>query len=168
MSFAGFVNFMSFVEGFEKVAVSAEAVFAGDGVFENGVFEGFESKSHVAAEENESTEAREVLEGGPDGRLGDNGVKGELAEDNGEVEGGDIEREEGLFGEAFVGVEDEGNKENGYEEAGEFGEEVVGVEAVEGAVIKAPEEGRGESDFDMLPSGFVDGGEEADDTVLAG
>ena len=54
--------FTFFLEVFEEIAVSAETIFAGDGIFENRGFEWGESESHITAEENEEADAREIGE----------------------------------------------------------------------------------------------------------
>ena len=54
-------------EIFEEVAMSAEAIFAGDGIFEDGGLEWSEGKRHVAAKENKETNAREIGKGMPHG-----------------------------------------------------------------------------------------------------
>ena len=147
---------------FEEIAMSEKTVFAGDGVFENGLFEREEGEGHVGAKEYENADGREV--GGVVGewREVDDDVKGELGKDDGAGEGEDVYWEDGLFGEAGVGVKDEGNDESENKEAGEFGGEVVGVYAVEVAVDEAPEESGGDGDFDVFPGGLVDGSENAE------
>ena len=55
-----FFTFLS--EIFKEVAVGTEAIFARDGVFENGSFEWGEGESHITAEENEEADAREIGE----------------------------------------------------------------------------------------------------------
>lgn len=54
-------------EIFEKVAMSAEAIFARDGVFENGGFERSEGECHVATEENEEADTGKIGKGVPHG-----------------------------------------------------------------------------------------------------
>ena len=68
----------------------------------------------------------------------------------------------------MISVENSRNENHEHEEAHELGAEIVGVFAVVVAIVKRPEEGRGDGDFDMLPGRFVDGGEETDRAVLAG
>ena len=108
------------------------------------------------------------MEDGPDGWEINNGVEGDLTEENSDVEGEDVDDEDGLFGDALVGIKDERDEKGNDDEAEEFGEEVVGIQTVNRAVVEAPEEGGGEGDFDVLPGGFVDGGKEAEDAVLMG
>ena len=67
-----------------------------------------------------------------------------------------------------IEVENSRDGESDNEEAGEFGEEVIRVVAVGETVVKAPEKSAGEGDFDMLPGGFIDGGEEADGAIVVG
>ena len=59
--------FAFFLEVFEEIAVSAETVFAGDGIFENRGFEWGESESHITAEENEEADTGKVGKGVPHG-----------------------------------------------------------------------------------------------------
>ena len=73
-----------------------------------------------------------------------------------------------MLGDTAVRVEDKGNGKSNDKEGGDFGEEIVVVDAKESAVEEAPEEGGGESDFDVLPGGLVDGGEDADGLVVVG
>ena len=153
---------MRFGAGFEEIAVGEKTVFTGDGVFENGLLEREKGEGHIGAEEDKSADGREV--GGPvgNGRKVDDNAKGELGEDDSGGKGEDVYGQDGLFAEAGVGVENEGDGEGEDEEASEFGGEVVGVCAIEVAVDEAPEKGGGNGDFDMLPGGLIDGGENAE------
>ena len=160
--------FAFFLEIFEKVAVSAETVFAGDGVFEDGGFERSESERHVTAKENKEADAGKISENMPHGAEIDNGVKSELGKNNGKEKGENIYREDRLFGEFLVGVENGGDEDGKDEQGSELGTEVVGVFAIVVAIVEAPEKGGGDGDFDVLPGGFVDGSEEPDRAVLAG
>ena len=105
----GFVIFALVAEGFEEVAVGGEAVFAGDRVFEKEGLERVQGEGHVGAEEDEKPDAGEVgAEVGHGGEFED-GVEGELAEEDCHVEGENIDNEDGAVGELLVGVEDEGD-----------------------------------------------------------
>ena len=150
----------------QRMSVGAKTIFAGDGIFEDDTMEGLQCKSHVAAEEDKGTDAGEVLNSWPDWVKVDNDVEDELAEENCDEKSADVDEENGLLGDAFVGVENEGDEEHGNEEADEFSGEIVGVETVDSAVVKAPEKNWGEGELDVLPSRFVDGGEEAEDVVM--
>ena len=76
-----FFTFLS--EIFKEVAVGTEAIFARDGVFENGGFERSESERHVTAKENKEADAGKIGENMPHGAEIDNGVKSELGKNNG-------------------------------------------------------------------------------------
>ena len=65
-----------------------------------------------------------------------------------------------------IEVENGGDGDSDNEKASEFSEEIVGVVAVGETVVEAPEKSAGEGDFDVLPGGFVDGGEETDGAVM--
>ena len=68
----------------------------------------------------------------------------------------------------MIGIEYGGDKDDKDEQGSELGAEIVGIFAVVVAVVEAPEKGGGDGNFDVLPSGLVDSGEEADGAVLAG
>ena len=147
--------FAFFLEVFEEIAVSAETVFAGDRIFEKEGFEWLQSKSHIATEENEETNAREVGENVPHRSQADDSVEGGLAQDDGGEKGSDIQGEDGFFSEFSVSVENGRNEDYEHEEAHELGAEIVGVFAIVVAIVQSPEEGRGDGDFNMFPSGFI-------------
>lgn len=155
-------------EIFEKVAMSAEAIFARDGVFENGDLERSEGECHVATEENEEADTGKIGKGVPHGSQADDGVEGGLAQNNGGEKGGDVYKEDGLFGEFLVSVENGGDEDSKDEQRSKLGTEIVGIFAVVVAVVEAPEKGGCDGDFDVFPGGFVDGGKEPDGAMLAG
>ena len=119
--------------------MGAKTIFAGDGVFEDEVFEGFQGKRHVAAKENKKADTREIGKDVPHGGKGNNSIKSELAQNDGDEEGGDVYRENRLFGNSFVGVKNERDEECENKETHEFGAEVVLVFAVKVAVVKGPD-----------------------------
>lgn len=65
-----------------------------------------------------------------------------------------------------IGIENSWDGESDNEETDKFGGEIIGVRTVEKTIEQAPEESSGKSDFDMFPGGFVNGGEEADNTIM--
>lgn len=91
-----------------------------------------------------------------------------MTQNNGGEKGSDIYKENGLFGEFLVSVENGGDEYGKDEQGSKLGAEIVRIFAVVVAVVEAPEESGGDGDFDVLPGGFVDGGKEPDGTVLAG
>lgn len=92
--------------------------------------------------------------------------EGELGEDDGGEESEDVYGEDWFFTDSSVRVKNEGDKKGENEEARELGGKIIGVISVKIAVDEAPDEGGGDSDFDVLPGGFVDSGEEAEDFVF--
>ena len=79
-----------FLERFEEIAVSAEAVLTGDGVLERNLLQRHKSESHIGTEEDKATERGEV--GNPVGNRSkiDDTKESELREDNRDEEGEDI------------------------------------------------------------------------------
>ncbi len=130
---------MFLFEIFEKVAVSTKAVFASDRVFENEVFERGKSESHITAKENEEANSREIGASVPHWGEADDGVKNGLAENNSGVKSDDVNKEDGFFGDPFVGVENKWDKEDEDEKTHELGAEIVGVGAVVVTVVKGPD-----------------------------
>ncbi len=100
-------------------------------------------------------------------RGGEETVKGELAEKDGDVKEGDVNSENGFFGEKAIKIKNCGDGERDDEETDEFGEEIVGLWAVDEAVYETPGKGGGEGDFDVFPSGFINGAKETGDAVVA-
>ena len=91
-----------------------------------------------------------------------------MAQNNGGEKGSDIYKENGLSSEFLVSVENCGDKDGKNEQGSKFGAEIVGIFAVIVAVVEAPEKCGGDSDFDVLPGGLINGSKKADGTVLAG
>lgn len=154
-------------EIFKEIAVRTEAVFASDRVFEKESFERLQSERHVTTKENKETDTREVGKNMPHRGQTNNGVESGLAKDDGGKKGGDIQWKNGFFGKFLISIENCGNKANENQKTHEFGTEIIGIFAIVVAVVKGPEQGRGDGDFDMFPGGFVDGSEETNGTVLA-
>ena len=67
-----------------------------------------------------------------------------------------------------IRVENDWDSDNDNQEANELGKKIVGVGAVEEAVVEAPENSSGESELNVFPGRFVDGGKEADNAILMG
>ena len=97
---------------------------------------------------------------------GEEAIKRELTKENGDVKEGDVDREDGFFGEKAVKIKNCGDSGRDDEETDEFGEEIVGLWAVDKTVYETPGKGGSESDFDVFPSRFVDGAKEAGDAVV--
>ena len=93
-------------------------------------------------------------------------IEDELGENNGGKEGQDVDREDRLFGEGLIRVENGGDKDDRYEKREKFREEVVWIFPEDETIVEAPEEHGGKSDFYVFPSAFVNSGEEADDFVM--
>lgn len=148
--------------------MSAEAVFAINRVFEKESFEGFEGESHVATEENKEANTREILKEVRCIWGDENTVKRKLAEKNSDVKESYIYNKNGFFGKKAVEIENGRDGKGDHKKAGELGGEIVGILAIDKTIVKAPEEGGRESDFDMFPGGFVDSGKEANGAILAG
>ena len=95
----------------------------------------------------------------PHWRKVNDGIKSKLTENNSGVKSSDINNEDRFFGNFFIRVKNTGDKKDKDEQAHKFGAKIVGVGAVIVAVVKGPEEGRGDGNFDVLPSGLIDGSE---------
>ena len=54
------VGIFWFFEGFEEIAVGAETILTGDGVFKNDLAERHQSERHVGAKEGKETDGRYV------------------------------------------------------------------------------------------------------------
>ena len=155
-----------FLEKGDGFAVGGEAVFFGDRVFEKEELEWHKGEQSVGAENDKYAEAREVAEWIGDALSVNDEFEDDLAEEDDEVETEDVNDDDRLFSEGLVAVKDVWNDDDGEDEGGEFREKVVGVGAVNEAVVEAPEEDGSEGDFDVFPSAFVDGGKKADDFVV--
>ncbi len=155
-------------EIFEKITMSAKTIFAGDRIFEKKSFEWRQSECHVTTKENKEGDSREISAGVPHRSQADDSVKSELAQNDGNIESEDIDKKDGFFDDSFVGVKDKGNKKDEDQETHKFGAKIVGIFAVIVAVVKSPKQGRSDGNFDMLPSGFVDGGKQPYGALLAG
>ena len=127
MRFFGLASLAAFFDGFDEMLVSTEAIFTIGGVFEKKGFERLESESHVAAEENEEAEAGKVLQKVGDVWEVENTIERELSENNSDVEETDVYDENGFLGKEAIKVKDGRDGDGNNEEAGELGEEVVGV-----------------------------------------
>ena len=146
--------------------MGTETVFAINGVFEEEILEGAESKSHITTKENKQAKTGEILN--EIGQIGSNkdAVEGELTKENGDIEKANIYEQDRFLGEGTIKIENGGNSDSNNEKTDKFGGEVIGVLAIEEAVDETPKKSSGESDLDVLPSGFVDGAEETDDTIV--
>ena len=157
---------MLFLERFEEIAVGTEAVLTGDGVFENSFFKRHKSKCHVGAEENEGADGGEIRGNERKGRQVDNSEKGELGENDGSKKSKDVYWQERLLRNSGIRIKDKRNKESKDGEGGKFSGEIVGIAPIKIAVSERPDKSRSNSNFDMLPSGFVDSGEKAKNFVF--
>lgn len=123
-----------FAVGFEEIAMSEKTVFSGDRVFEEWGFLWHESKGHVGAEEDEDANSGEVRGPVMKSWQVDEGKEGELSEDDGDDENRNVYRKDGFFGEAAIGIIDQGDEEGKDEKAYEFSGEVIWICAEEVAV----------------------------------
>ena len=99
-------------EGFEKVAVSGEAILAGNRVFEEKGFKRVKGESHIGAEKDKEPYAREV--GAKMGHVGKfkNSIKSKLTNNNSHYKCEDVGGKDRVVGEFLVGVEYDGDKNN--------------------------------------------------------
>ena len=157
---------MLFAEGFEEITMGAEAVLTGNRIFENNLAERHKSKGHIGTEENKAADCREI--GSPIGnrRLVDDGSEDKLGANDCSEKSKDVDGENRFFANSGIRVKNYWNKESENKEARELGGEIIGIFAINETVYEAPEEGRGDSDFDVFPSGFINGGEEAENFVF--
>ena len=86
------------------MGMSAEAIFAGDGVFEKKIFKRIQSERHVGPEEDKEPDTSEILDKIRSGGRQDDAKEGKLPQDDGNEEKTDIYREDGFFGEKAVKV----------------------------------------------------------------
>ena len=96
----------------------------------------------------------------------DDGIKGSLAKNDGGNKSSNVYEQDGFFGEFLISIKNGRDEDDKNEKTHKFGAEIIGVFAIIGPIIKSPEEGRGDGDFDMFPSGFINGGEEAENFVF--
>ena len=162
-----YLFFVLFLEGFKEIAVGTEAVLTGDGVFENSFFKRHKSKCHVGTEENEGADSGEIRGNERERRQVDNGEKTRLSQNDGDEKGKDIDREEGLLRNSSVRIKDKRNKESKDGEGSKLSGEIVGAATIKITIDKRPDKSGSNSNFDMLPSRFVDGGEKAKNFIFA-
>ena len=160
--------FLFLFEDVEGFGVGGEAVFFGNWVFKNEKFEWHQSEYAVSTEDNKGAKTGKIIGDVRDGWRGDDEVEKELTEENHKIKSNNIDDENLFFGDGLVAVEDARNDDNWSDEGNEFGKEVIGVVAVDEAVVKSAEKNRGEGNLDVFPSAFVNGGKETDEFVVVG
>ena len=148
------------------VGVAAKAVAVGDRVEEDFEPQRHQGQKRVGAEENKSTKTREIGAEIIDVWSLDDFVKNKLAQDDSKVKGGNVDKQNWLFSDELVAVKDDRDNDGQSNERSELGKEIIGVDTINIAVYQAPEDSGGESDFDVFPSAFVDGGKEPEDLVV--
>lgn len=98
---------MLFLERLEEVSVGAEAVLAGDGIFEDDLTKRHQGKRHVSAKENEETDCGKI--GGPvgNGRPAQDKYKRELRNNDGSEEREDVDKQNWFFAKPGVRVKND-------------------------------------------------------------
>ena len=86
--------------------MTVEAIFAGDGIFENEIFERLQSERHIGAKKNKSAKAGKILENWRNGGHYKNGIKSELAQNYSGIKSDNIDDKNLFFGKALVRIED--------------------------------------------------------------
>ena len=132
--------------------MSTKTIAISDWIEEEEIFQRLERQSHITTEENKEAKTGEIGEETTQRGETDKSVKRKLAQDDSDIKNENVENKEVFFGEFFVSVKSERDKNDEDEETDEFCKIIVAIFAVEKAVVEAPEDGRSESDFNVLPS----------------
>lgn len=146
--------------------MSTEAILVRDGILEDDLFQRHEGKSHVSTEEDEGHDGGEV--GDPiryDSNIND-GKERDLSKSNGGKKSKNVNYQNWFFGNSSIRIENERDKESENKKRGEFCGEIIRIISKEVAIYERPDNGGGDSNFNMLPSGFIDGSEETKDFIL--
>ena len=70
------------------------------------------------------------------------------------------------MGKLLINVENTGNKDYKNQKTKQFCAKVVRIIAIHETIIQTPEESWSKSNFNMLPSGFVNCGKEAEGSIV--
>ncbi len=89
-----------------------------------------------------------------------------MSESDGGKESKNVNYQNWFFRNSSIRIKNKWDKEGEHEKRGEFGDKIIGAISKEVAIYERPDKGGGDSNFNMLPGGFIDGGEETKDFIL--